>query len=165
MGGLDVNSIFTNVPLQETIILCSNLLYNNEDVIKGISKSQFKDLLSLAIQESYLILNGVLHKQKDSVAMRSHFDLQQQMFYCHFMKSNDLNSALRNLNQLFTEYMLMTFLFSSNRSNTSPNFVIILIVVIQICFSFEQEKNGITYLSIWCLVDVILPIMVRQIET
>ena len=36
-------------------------------------------------------------------------DLLWQMFSCHFMNSNDLNSVLRNLNQIFTEDMLITF--------------------------------------------------------
>ena len=47
------------------------MLYNNEDVKEGINKSEFKVLLSLATQESYFILNDILYKQKDGVAMRS----------------------------------------------------------------------------------------------
>ena len=48
MGSLDADSLFTNIPLEETINICTNLLYNNEDVIEGINKSEFKNLLSLA---------------------------------------------------------------------------------------------------------------------
>ena len=29
MGSLDVDSLFTNIPLEETINICTNLLYNN----------------------------------------------------------------------------------------------------------------------------------------
>ena len=71
MGSLDVDSLFTNMPLEETINICTNLLYNNEDVIEGINKFEFKNLLSLATQESYFIFNDVLYKQKDGVAMGS----------------------------------------------------------------------------------------------
>ena len=71
MGSLDVDSLFTNIPLEETINICTNLLYNNEDVIEGINKSEFKNLLSLATQESYFIFIDVLYKQKDGVAMGS----------------------------------------------------------------------------------------------
>ena len=71
MGSLDVDSFFTNIPLEETINICTNLLYNNEDVIEGINNSEFKNLLSLAIQELYLIFNDVLYKQKDGVAIGS----------------------------------------------------------------------------------------------
>ena len=71
MGSLDVDSLFTNIPLEETINICTNLLYNNEDVIEGINKSEFKNLLSLATQESYFIFNHVLYKQQDGLAMGS----------------------------------------------------------------------------------------------
>ena len=36
----------------------------------GISKSEFKNVLSLATQESYFIFNDVSYKQMDRVAMR-----------------------------------------------------------------------------------------------
>ena len=71
MGSLDVDSLFTNIPLEETINICTNLLYNNEDIIEGINKSEFKNLLSLATQEWYFNFNDVLYKQKDGVAMGS----------------------------------------------------------------------------------------------
>ena len=45
---------------EETINICTNLLYDNEDVIEGINKVEFKNLLSLATQESYFIYNDVL---------------------------------------------------------------------------------------------------------
>ena len=51
MGSLDVESLFTNIPLEETINICTNLLYNIEDVMEGIHKSEFKNLFSLATQE------------------------------------------------------------------------------------------------------------------
>ena len=50
---------------------------------------------------------------------------------------------LRNLNQFFTEDMLMTYLFSTIRLSTSRNFVIILILVIQtFLFPLNKKKNG-----------------------
>ena len=68
MGSLGVNSLFTNIPLEETINICANMLDNNEDVIEGINKGDLKSFLSLATQESYFNFNDVLYKQKDGVA-------------------------------------------------------------------------------------------------
>ena len=48
MGSLDVDSLFTNIPLEVTINICTNLIYDNVDVIEGINKFAFKNLLSLA---------------------------------------------------------------------------------------------------------------------
>ena len=59
MGSLDVNTLFTNIPpLEETINLSTNLLYNNKDVIEGTNKSKFKNRLSLATQESHFTFNN-----------------------------------------------------------------------------------------------------------
>ena len=59
MGILDVDSLFTNIPLEETINICTNLLYDNEDVIEGVNKSEFKNLLSLATR----LLRSLLFRQ------------------------------------------------------------------------------------------------------
>ena len=47
MDSHDVDSLFTNIALKETINVGTNLLYNNVDVIEGINKSDFKNLLFL----------------------------------------------------------------------------------------------------------------------
>ena len=65
MGSLDVDSLFTNIPLKETTNFCTDLLYKNVDVIEGINKSEFENLLSLTTQESYFMFNDILYKQKD----------------------------------------------------------------------------------------------------
>ena len=38
MGSLDVDSLFTNIPLDETIDICTNTIYSQQDVIEGIKK-------------------------------------------------------------------------------------------------------------------------------
>ena len=69
MSSLDVDSLLTNIPLKGTINICTNLLYNNVDAIERINKPECENLLSLANQESYFMLNYILYKQKDRVAM------------------------------------------------------------------------------------------------
>ena len=68
-GSIDVDSLFTNIPLVETIDICTNTIYGEQDVIQGINKEEFRNLLALATKESYFIFNEVLYKQKDGVAM------------------------------------------------------------------------------------------------
>ena len=52
MRSLDVDSLFTNIPLDETINICINTVYSEQDVIRGINKEEFRNLLSLATKES-----------------------------------------------------------------------------------------------------------------
>ena len=52
MGGLDVDSLFTNIPLEETITISTESIYNENDTVEGLSKSELKKRLSLATKES-----------------------------------------------------------------------------------------------------------------
>ena len=56
MGSLYVDSLFTNIPLEEIINICTNTLFENTEKAEGLSKIEFKELLSLATKESYFIL-------------------------------------------------------------------------------------------------------------
>ena len=71
MGSLDIDSFFTNIPLEETIEICTNNLFRNNDIVHGLKKSEFKELLSLATKESHFIFNNILSKHIDGVAMGS----------------------------------------------------------------------------------------------
>ena len=55
VGNLDVDFLFTNFPLEETIDICLNTLFENMEKV-GLSKIEFKKLLSLATKETYFFL-------------------------------------------------------------------------------------------------------------
>ena len=48
MGSLDVDSLFTNIPLDETIDICINQLFENTDTVEGIANSELKQMICLA---------------------------------------------------------------------------------------------------------------------
>ena len=61
MGSVDVDSLSTNILLDETIDNCINQLFENTDTVEGFTKSESKKLLSLATKESYFMFNGLLY--------------------------------------------------------------------------------------------------------
>ena len=67
LGSLDVDSLFTNIPLNETIDICVNQLFENIDTVEGFTKSELKQLLCLVTKKSYFIFNGLLYKQINGV--------------------------------------------------------------------------------------------------
>ncbi|XP_057302826.1 uncharacterized protein LOC130636989 [Hydractinia symbiolongicarpus] len=71
MASLDVDSLFTNIPLQETIDICTDSLFSETDPVSNFCKSDFRKLLSLATENSYFTFDGQLFKQVDGVAMGS----------------------------------------------------------------------------------------------
>ena len=71
MGSLDIDSLFTDIHLGETIEICTTDLFKSKDIVYGLRKSEFKDL-PLATKESYFIFNKILYKQIDGVAKGLH---------------------------------------------------------------------------------------------
>ena len=114
-GSLDVGSLFTNISLGETIDICANQLFENTDTVEGFTKSELKQLLSLATKESYFIFNGLLYKQIDGVAMGSPLGHSLANALLSYHEKTGSTIVCNDLSQFFTNVMLMTFLYSSNR--------------------------------------------------
>ena len=60
MDSLEIHSLFTNIPLNETIDICGNQLFENTNTVEGFTNSELKQLLCLATKKSYFIFNGLL---------------------------------------------------------------------------------------------------------
>ena len=72
MISLDIESLFTNVPVAETIdIILSKLFPDVSSTYHGFSRNEFRTLLELAVQDSYFSFNNCLYKQIDGMAMGS----------------------------------------------------------------------------------------------
>ena len=68
LGSLDVDSLFTNIPLEETTKICTNELFKESETVEG--RSEFKEILSLATKHSHFIFDGT-------------FINKLIMFFCH----------------------------------------------------------------------------------
>ena len=93
MGSLDIGSLFTNIPLEEIIEICTNNLFINSYIIHDWKKNDFKDLLSLATKESYFIFNKILYKKIDGVTMGSSLRLSQANAFLAHHEQNWLDSC------------------------------------------------------------------------
>ena len=69
MGSLGIDSHFTNILLEETMEICTNNLFKNNDIVHVLKKNEFKHLLSLAIEEPYFIFSNILYKKIDKVTL------------------------------------------------------------------------------------------------
>ena len=84
MASLDVDSLFTNIPLDETIEILTNKIYAGVDSVKGLSRSDFKRLLTVSTQGAVFYFNGCYYRQRDGVAMGSPLGpALANAFLCH----------------------------------------------------------------------------------
>ena len=64
MCSFDVESLFTNIPLKETINIVVNTIYDNDNTIRNMSRNEFKKLLELITGDNYIIFNNKFLRQK-----------------------------------------------------------------------------------------------------
>ena len=71
MASPDIRSLFTNIPLDETIHICLKLLFNKKRKVKGMLKKYVKELLTHVIKSLTFMFNDIYYKEVDRVAMGS----------------------------------------------------------------------------------------------
>ena len=71
MCSLDISSLFTNVPLSETIKICADALYRNELNSPPFPEEVFIILMETATHSVEFCFNNEMYQQKDGVAMGS----------------------------------------------------------------------------------------------
>ena len=67
----DGSGLFTNVPFDETIKICSEALYDQSDFQPVISKNVFVELMKSARPSVEFSFNNTMYKQTDEIAMGS----------------------------------------------------------------------------------------------
>ena len=121
-ASFDVKSLFTNIPLNETINIILNCLFTeneyldcplfgNSDEVHALSRPQFKELLELACLDNHFIFNEAMYKQIDGVAMGSPLGPTLAMAFMCFMEGKWLSDCPVDFKPLFyRRYVDDTFL-------------------------------------------------------
>ena len=105
MVSLDIESLFTNVPVVETVNIILNKLFPNDSVIyHGFNRNDFHTLLKLAVEDSFFTFDNKLFKQIDSMAMGSPLGpLFANIFLSHFESEWISNSPVKPI--LYRRYV------------------------------------------------------------
>lgn len=67
----DVTSLYTNVPVEEAIDLCTEYLYSGKYEIPPVSKETFKELLTMCNCNVIMLTHDGFYRQIDGLAMGS----------------------------------------------------------------------------------------------
>ena len=72
MCSYDVTSLFTNIPLAETIdIICNTIFPTGNEIFHNFNKTDFHSFLTLTVSDPLFVFDGVYYTQRDGVAMGS----------------------------------------------------------------------------------------------
>ena len=150
MTSFDIHSLFTNIPLDETINICVDLVFHKKKKVKGMLKRHFKQLLTLSLKSSCFLCNDVYHKQVDGVAMGSPLGATLVNFFLVYYEHKWLEEcSLQFWPKYYRRYVDDIFLIFESRDHVKKFFKYMNSRHPNIQFTCEEESNNkISFLDI-----------------
>ena len=88
MASLDVESLFTNIPLDETIDIVTKQVFAEKTRVNGLSKTDFRRLLVVSTKGTvFFLMVGIIDRKMVS-QWGLRWDLHWQTLSCVIMKQN-----------------------------------------------------------------------------
>ena len=144
MVSYDVCSLFTNVPLAETIdIILSSLFPNPTSLFNGFNASSFRKLLEMAVMDTHFIFNNKVFRQIDSMAMGSPLGPTfANIFMCH-LEGLYIDQCPSDFKPVFyRRYVDDTFLLFKEKHHAALFLDFVNSFHRNIQFTMEQENNN-----------------------
>ena len=149
MVSFDVVSLFTNVPLDETINLCLDRLYHDVDKVHNLDRGQLKKLLYFACKESHFLFNGKMYDQVDGVAMGSPLGPVLADIFMSSVESVALETFTGVLPNVYRRYVDDVFLAFNCRDDMLLFFDWLNAQHVNAKFTLEEERdNKLSFLDV-----------------
>ena len=142
MASFDIDSLFTNVPLDETIEISVKKLFGRKKKYKGFSRQQFKKLLSLAVKDSFFLFDDTYYEQVDGVAMGNPLGpTLANIFLCHWEEIWIEKCPKQFQPKYYNRFMDDTFILFSSEDHVNKFHKYINSRHKNMTFTFEVEKD------------------------
>ena len=143
MSSFDIDSLFTNIPLDETIDIVAKKLFKNKKKVKGLSKKDFITLLNLTVKSSFFIFNDEYYKQLDGVSMGSPLGPTfANIFLCHWEEIWIKKCPKQFAPKFYKRYMDDTFLLFNSPDDVKKFYNYINSRHANMNFTFEIENSN-----------------------
>ena len=142
MASFDVESLFTNIPLHETIEICIKCLFTNTKTVLQFSSELFRHLLSLAVCNTFFLFNGKYYQQIDGLGMGLPLGPTFANIFMCFYEKIWLHNCPSEFKPLFyRRYIDDTFLLFREESHVKMFLDYLNSQHSNIKFTSEVEKN------------------------
>ena len=143
MALFDIQSPFTNIPLEGTINICVDRAFQNKRKIKRLSKRHFKQLLTFAVKSSCFVFNDIYYKQIDNVAMGSSLEPTfTNLFLVYYEHKWLENCPLQFKPKFYRRYVDDIFLMYDKKDHVKKFLKYMNTRHRNIKFTFEEEQGN-----------------------
>ena len=119
MTSFDVENLFTNIPLHETITIFLDYLFPDDSSnVLGLSHELLKTLLELSVLNSFFLFNSKLFRQTEGLGMGLPLGPTFANIFMSFNEKIWLNECPENFKPIFdTRYIDDTFVLFKDKSH------------------------------------------------
>ena len=135
----DVSSLFTNVPLDETIKICSEVLYDESDSQPIIPKDVFVELVKNATSSVEFSFNNTMYKQTDGVIMGSPLGLALANIFVEYYEEKLFSQTQKP--PTYFLYVDDTFAIFEHEVDVDEFLTKLNCLYPSLRFTFEKEKD------------------------
>ena len=161
MTSFDIQSLFTDIPLDETINICVDRAFQNKRKVKGLLKRHFKQLLTLAVKSSCFVFNDIYYKQIDGVAIGSPLGLTfANLFFVYYEHKWLENCPLPFKPTFYRRYVDDIFLRFDKKDHVKKFLKYLNNRHRNIKFTFEEEQDNKT-----SLIDISITRIGNELQT
>ena len=144
MASCDIESLYTNIPLSETIDIILSLLFKHPtDTFIGLSKNLFKTLLELSVFNCFFKFNGKYYKQCDGLGMGLPHSPTFANLFLSYHEIKWLDSCPKAFKpSMYRRYIDDTFLLFRDQSHVQLFLDFLNDQHVNIKFTCETENNN-----------------------
>lgn len=139
----DVTSLYTNVPVFETINILCDKIFRNSDVFHGFNRINFLEFLKISVTNTYFLFNNVLYQQIEGLAMGNPLAPSlANIFLCNF-EENMFDNCPPDIKPLYyRRYLDDTFAIFHNEAQADHFLTFLNNQHPNITFTIEKEFNN-----------------------
>ena len=140
---MDIECLYTNIPVRETIDILTNLIYENDNSFRNMSKLNFKKMLECITSNTFFIFNNIYYKQRDGLAMGSPLSATlANIFLCFHERKWIDECPLTFKPQFYRRYMDDTFIIFDNANQANEFLRYMNERHPKINFTIERERDN-----------------------
>ena len=140
MCSFDVESLYTNVPLDETIAICADALYRGNLKSPPFSENIFIELMNRATKGVEFSFNNTMYKQIDGVAMGSPLGASMANIFVGFYEKVLFQKTSHPF--CYFRYVDDTFVMIRSKADAISFFNLLNSLHPSLRFTMESENNG-----------------------
>ena len=88
LTSFDVTSLYTNIPIKETIDIAVDVVYQNGNSFRNMNKKDFRRLLEICTEDNHFLFNGEHYTQFEGFAMGNPLSATMANLFLSFHEQN-----------------------------------------------------------------------------